>query len=58
VRLEPEPVPDHQALPRLAMALGLTAAEAQMVSIAGRLHDVGKVAVSDSILRKPRPLTA
>ncbi len=42
---------------RLALALGLDAAEARMVGLAARLHDVGKVAVPDAILRKPGRLT-
>ena len=37
---------------RLALALGLDAAEARMVGLAGRLHDLGKVAVLDAILQK------
>ncbi len=42
---------------RVALALGLDAAEARMVGLAARLHDVGKVAVPDAILRKPGRLT-
>ncbi len=42
---------------QLALALGLPAAEAQMIALAGQLHDVGKVAVPDHILLKPGVLT-
>jgi len=42
---------------RLAERMGLDAKEVWMVSVAGRLHDLGKVAVSDSILLKPGKLT-
>jgi two-component system, cell cycle response regulator len=42
---------------QLALALGLPAAEAQMIALAGRLHDIGKVAVPDSVLLKPGVLT-
>jgi two-component system cell cycle response regulator len=42
---------------RLAVALGLGAAEARAVGVAARLHDVGKVAVPDAVLRKPGRLT-
>jgi diguanylate cyclase (GGDEF)-like protein len=42
---------------RLALALGLDASEAYMVGLAGRLHDVGKVAVPDAVLQKPAGLT-
>lgn len=42
---------------RLALALGLDASEAYMIGLAGRLHDVGKVAVPDAVLQKPARLT-
>ncbi len=43
---------------QLALALGWPAAEAQMLTLAGRLHDLGKVAVPDSILQKQGRLTS
>lgn len=43
---------------RLAVAMGMDTSEAHMVSLAGRLHDIGKVAVPDTILRKPAPLSS
>jgi two-component system cell cycle response regulator len=43
---------------RLAVALGCDAAESHMIGLAGRLHDVGKVAMPDAILQKPGRLTA
>ena len=43
---------------RLAERMGLDARDVWKVSVAGRLHDLGKVAVSDSILLKPGKLTA
>jgi two-component system, cell cycle response regulator len=42
---------------RIALALGLTTSEARMLAIAGRLHDIGKVAIPDAILCKPSALT-
>jgi HD-GYP domain-containing protein (c-di-GMP phosphodiesterase class II) len=42
---------------RLAERMGLDAREVWRVAVAGRLHDLGKVAVSDSILLKPGKLT-
>ena len=41
----------------LAQAHGLTPRQAEMVHMAGHLHDVGKIGVPDSILLKPGPLT-
>jgi two-component system, cell cycle response regulator len=41
----------------VAVQLGLEGDELEEVVRAGELHDVGKVAVPDSILRKPGPLT-
>jgi two-component system cell cycle response regulator len=38
--------------------LGLTVAERETLVLAAELHDVGKVAVPDSILHKPGPLDA
>jgi HD-GYP domain-containing protein (c-di-GMP phosphodiesterase class II) len=42
----------------LALTHGLTARQAQVVHMAGHLHDVGKIGVPDSILHKPGPLDA
>jgi diguanylate cyclase (GGDEF)-like protein len=42
---------------RIALALGLTTSEARMLAIAGRLHDIGKVAIPDAILCKPSALS-
>ncbi len=41
---------------RMALALGLSAADARMIGLAGQLHDVGKIAVPEAILRKPARL--
>lgn len=41
---------------RVAEALGLDPAEARMVDLAARLHDIGKVAVPDTVLLKHTPL--
>jgi diguanylate cyclase (GGDEF)-like protein len=42
---------------RLALALGLDTSDAHTVGLAGRLHDIGRVAIPDSILSKPARLT-
>jgi diguanylate cyclase (GGDEF)-like protein len=41
----------------LAMSLDWPASEAQMLELAGQLHDIGKVAIPETILQKPGPLT-
>jgi putative two-component system response regulator len=41
---------------RIAAQMGHTQAEVEMIRIAARLHDIGKIGVSDSILMKPGPL--
>ena len=41
-----------------ARELGLEPEAVERVALAGELHDVGKVGVSDEILRKPEPLSA
>ena len=42
----------------MAERLGLTAAQCEDVRVAAALHDVGKLAIPDSILDKPGPLDA
>lgn len=42
----------------LAQQLGLPPEDLEMIRVAGLLHDVGKVGIPDSILRKPGALTA
>lgn len=41
---------------RIAAQLGLSASEVGQIRIAARLHDIGKIGLSDSILMKPGPL--
>ncbi len=41
----------------LATGLGLDAERVQLLRVAAPMHDVGKIAISDEILRKPGPLT-
>jgi putative two-component system response regulator len=43
---------------QLAIAAGLAPEEVRAVRHGGHLHDIGKIGVDDSILRKPQPLTA
>ena len=46
-----------ELLLHLAQSLGLSEAEAQLLSLAGQLHDIGKIVIPDSILQKRGPLT-
>ncbi len=49
---------DVESLSRdVALELGMSHSEARMVGIAGRLHDIGKVAIPDAVLHKPARLT-
>jgi putative nucleotidyltransferase with HDIG domain len=41
----------------IARKLGLTAAEIELVELAAKVHDVGKIRIPDSILLKPDRLT-
>lgn len=41
----------------IALGLGLDAAQADIIHVAGHLHDIGKIGVPDEILRKTAPLT-
>lgn len=41
----------------MATVAGMTSEEIQMLHVSGRLHDIGKIGVSDQILLKPGPLT-
>jgi diguanylate cyclase (GGDEF)-like protein len=43
---------------RLAEAAGCDTTEAQQIGLAGRLHDIGKVALPDAVLQKSSGLTA
>ena len=42
----------------IAAELGLTPATADLVRIAGSIHDVGKIGIREAVLLKPGPLTA
>ncbi|WP_424769069.1 HD domain-containing phosphohydrolase [Paenibacillus sp. sgz302251] len=42
----------------LALGLGMSEAEAEMLRSASPMHDIGKVAIPDAILQKPGKLTA
>ncbi len=41
---------------RIATRMGLDPEDVQLVRLAGRLHDLGKLAIPEEILRKPAPL--
>ncbi len=43
---------------RLAQRLGLSLEEVALVALAGRVHDLGKLAIPDEIREKPGPLDA
>jgi putative nucleotidyltransferase with HDIG domain len=42
---------------RLAIVLGLSPAEAEIVARAGLLHDIGKIGIPEAVLRKGGPLS-
>ena len=42
----------------LACALHIPESEAHMLALAGQLHNIGKVAIPDALLRRPGPLTS
>ncbi len=42
---------------RLARRLGFSPSEARVLAQAGLLHDLGKIGIPESVLRKPGPLT-
>jgi diguanylate cyclase (GGDEF)-like protein len=42
---------------RVAARMGLTPEHVDLIRLAGMLHDVGKLALPDELLRKPGPLT-
>jgi HD-GYP domain-containing protein (c-di-GMP phosphodiesterase class II) len=48
----------HDFALRLAEAVGLDERQRRRLSLAAKLHDIGKVGVPEDILHKPGPLTA
>jgi len=42
---------------KIAEAMGLSVELIEAITFSGRLHDIGKIGISDSILLKPGPLT-
>lgn len=42
----------------LALNMGFTPNQAELVHLAGHLHDIGKIGIPDAILQKPGALTA
>lgn len=42
---------------QIALAMGLDRNEAQLIGVVGKLHDIGKVSIPDSVLLKPSALT-
>lgn len=41
----------------IALSMGLSPGEADIIHIAGHLHDIGKIGIPDAILKKSEPLT-
>jgi HD-GYP domain-containing protein (c-di-GMP phosphodiesterase class II) len=41
----------------IAMSIGLTAEQVEIVRIGAKLHDIGKIGIPDAVLRKPGKLT-
>ena len=41
----------------LALAMGLDTGAADIIHVAGHLHDIGKIGIPDEVLRKKEPLT-
>ena len=63
LRLHDPELADHSAITaelatRLAVSMGLDAATVARVTLAARLHDIGKMRIPRSITGKPMPLTA
>ncbi|MCG8686862.1 MAG: HD-GYP domain-containing protein [Desulfobacterales bacterium] len=40
----------------IALAMGLSASEADLIHVAGHLHDIGKIGIPDAVLMKKTPL--
>jgi HD-GYP domain-containing protein (c-di-GMP phosphodiesterase class II) len=62
LRLHDEELAEHsevtaQLAARLALAMGLDDATVARVTLTARLHDIGKMRISRSIINKPMPLT-
>ena len=43
---------------RIAVRLGLSGEDAELIRLAGRVHDLGKLAIAEDVLCKPGPLDA
>ncbi len=41
----------------IALSMGLTTSEADIIHVAGHLHDIGKIGIPDAILKKTGPLS-
>ncbi|MCG8633060.1 MAG: HD domain-containing protein [Desulfobacterales bacterium] len=41
----------------IALSMGLDTREADLIHVAGHLHDIGKIGIPDDILKKKEPLT-